>query len=442
MVRVISYRYAMFVIWMCCCSYLNDMILNPFSHHVNNNDIRWPACIYDPRMTMGGARMQALKHLGKRYLVFFFQCSDTPSFEILPVSKILTWEEGLAESFHLGKTARGSGKTRHGQFRKALQEACMEESLPKERRLDWNHQGGTGAEQGGTAGASRICLPSPKKVSRGRKRRRTENTTTTGHIAPRATTTNDKDNRGGGTVVRLSAFARRVVEKKVARRTLPFTARTQHSGAPAGDSISTGTGTAPDDDTAPPKSAIVANINHSSINERRAPAPEEEQRKQPGAAATAPVVLATAPQQDESADGVMYCKVQREIRVKAAAAGCRSSTSPLSTDDSSTVPVFVDVGFVRLDSRESATFAVCRQVIEEELASDNASLPPEWEWRFLVPNLGPLSIKQESRFGPMLAFLNNVAVGEQRKSVGNGSLQNPVQITIVDAPHAVVDASG
>jgi hypothetical protein len=139
---------------------------------------------------------------------------------------------------------------------------------------------------------------------------------------------------------------------------------------------------------------------------------------------------------DESADGEMYCKVQREVRVKASAAADDSS--------SSTSPVLVDVGFVRLDSRLTATFAVCRQVIEEELASDNAALPPNWEWRFLVPNLGPLSKKQESKFGPMLAFLTNAAAYrvEQLKNVGNGSLQNPVQITLVDAPQVVVDASG
>mmetsp|Transcript_1194 Transcript_1194/g.2425 ORF Transcript_1194/g.2425 Transcript_1194/m.2425 type:complete len:193 (-) Transcript_1194:696-1274(-) len=65
----------------------------------------WPAIIYDPRLTVGSARQLAKKHLGKRYLVFFFECHDAP-FTVLAESKIQRWENGLVEDLHLGKTAR------------------------------------------------------------------------------------------------------------------------------------------------------------------------------------------------------------------------------------------------------------------------------------------------------------------------------------------------
>jgi hypothetical protein len=413
-------------------------------------------------MTMGGARMQALKHLGKRYLVFFFQCSDTPSFEILTLNKIVSWEQGLAESFHLGKTARASGKTRHGQFRKALQEAAIEESLPKERRLDWNHQGGGAGKDADDGGRS---LPLPKKAGRGRKRRRAENNNNTAtasdnNAPPVAAATSIKNNRVGRTV-RPASFAR-VVEKKAARRNLSLTLPTKPNPR-ADQSTSIDTNTSQADDfvrSAKSKSTAIVNI---SCAEHVAPEPDEQQQqpakqmalepqvRQPRTATATATIVATA--QDDSADGVMYCKVQREIRVKGAAgAPGRTSASPLATADWTSPlpppPVLLEVGFVRLDSRQTATFADCREAIEEELASDGA-LPLHWEWRFLVPNLGPLSKKQESKFGPMLSFLKNAApppplgggVHAKNINVGVGSLQNPVQITLVDAPHVQVIAS-
>mmetsp|Transcript_10226 Transcript_10226/g.19152 ORF Transcript_10226/g.19152 Transcript_10226/m.19152 type:complete len:190 (-) Transcript_10226:1437-2006(-) len=100
----------------------------------------WPACIYDPRLTVGGARKLALKNIGKKHLVYFFGCSDTP-FTVLPDNKCLSWEEGLLEEHDLGKAARAMGKARIMMFEWALQAATAENDKPIEYRLDWNHQG-------------------------------------------------------------------------------------------------------------------------------------------------------------------------------------------------------------------------------------------------------------------------------------------------------------
>lgn len=97
----------------------------------------WPSCIFDPRLTEGSARQTARKNLGKKHLVYFFECQEAP-FAVLSSSKIIKWHEGLSENYHLGKTARSSGKNRTFQFQQALQAAIFEEDKPLELRLDWN----------------------------------------------------------------------------------------------------------------------------------------------------------------------------------------------------------------------------------------------------------------------------------------------------------------
>lgn len=98
----------------------------------------WPAFIYDPRLTVDAARQLARKNLGKRHLVYFFECHDAP-FSVLTTTKITKWDVGLIEDFHLGKTARSAGQKRTKSFKQALQAATIEAQKPIEMRMDWNH---------------------------------------------------------------------------------------------------------------------------------------------------------------------------------------------------------------------------------------------------------------------------------------------------------------
>jgi len=100
----------------------------------------WPACVYDPRLAVGGPRKLALKNLGKKHLVYFFECHEAP-FSVLVDSKIQGWEDGLLEEYDLGKVAKAAGKARSLAFEQALQAALMENDKPIEYRLDWNHGG-------------------------------------------------------------------------------------------------------------------------------------------------------------------------------------------------------------------------------------------------------------------------------------------------------------
>lgn len=113
----------------------------------------WPSCIYDPRFTIGSTRKQARRQLGRKHLVYFFQCVDSTPFDLLPDSKIVEWHQGLAQGMYLGRTAKATGRHRFVRFQEALQAATIEEGKPQSRRLEWNHR------EGGHGMAN--LLPSP-----------------------------------------------------------------------------------------------------------------------------------------------------------------------------------------------------------------------------------------------------------------------------------------
>lgn len=92
-----------------------------------------------PRLTVGGARQLARKNLGKRHLIYFFECNDAP-FTCLGDSRLTKWEAGFIEEYDLGKTAKSGNKNKAVLFEKALSLAQMENERPIELRMDWNHQ--------------------------------------------------------------------------------------------------------------------------------------------------------------------------------------------------------------------------------------------------------------------------------------------------------------
>lgn len=94
----------------------------------------WPAFIYDPRLSIGVARTLARKNLGKKHLVYFFECHDGP-FTVLSSNRLVKWEDGLMEEFDIGKTSKGIGKVRYKAFQKALMLARIELDKPKDMRM-------------------------------------------------------------------------------------------------------------------------------------------------------------------------------------------------------------------------------------------------------------------------------------------------------------------
>lgn len=88
--------------------------------------------------------------------------------------------------------------------------------------------------------------------------------------------------------------------------------------------------------------------------------------------------------------------------------------------------VTTSLGFVKLKSRKECTFADARSVIQSELAPD--LIPPETQWKFFFPLLGPVSNKQETSLGPLLPLLKK---STPDPDVANGSLLLPFEIYIV-----------
>mmetsp|Transcript_10791 Transcript_10791/g.19856 ORF Transcript_10791/g.19856 Transcript_10791/m.19856 type:complete len:295 (-) Transcript_10791:1119-2003(-) len=86
-----------------------------------------------------------------------------------------------------------------------------------------------------------------------------------------------------------------------------------------------------------------------------------------------------------------------------------------------------NVGFVKLKSRKTSSFADARLVIQDELVPD--VIPPGVEWRFFVPGLGPVSSKQEGYLGPIFSFLRRTTTDV---NLGDGTLMNPLKVFIVE----------
>ncbi|GAX24425.1 hypothetical protein FisN_4Lh560 [Fistulifera solaris] len=79
----------------------------------------WPCCIFDPRWAKGKPLEEAKRQLGKKYLVYFYMCTDSP-FALLAENKTMSWLEGLSYNYYQGKAAKNYSKDRFALFQKAL----------------------------------------------------------------------------------------------------------------------------------------------------------------------------------------------------------------------------------------------------------------------------------------------------------------------------------
>lgn len=269
----------------------------------------WPACIYDPRLTVGGARQLARKNLGKRHLIYFFECNEAP-FTVLGDNRLTKWEDGFIEEYDLGKVAKSGGKNRYIHFERALHVAQLEHGRPIEMRMDWNHQDAT------------LALP---KVPNRKPSSPTEQ---------------------------------------------------------------------PQKKQKPSPSALKRTVSGSTVNRRNLNMAMDSMNNQ---------WEANAIEQNE--DGLLVCKILRKLD------GIEFSNN---------------LGFVTLPSRQTATFADIRRSVENDLDDD---MLPKKSYKFYVPKLGPMSVKQEGKIGPALEFLTSTTDDIQ---LGNGTASNPLKVVIMD----------
>lgn len=296
----------------------------------------WPACIYDPRLTVGGARQLARKNLGKRHLIYFFECNEAP-FTVLGDNRLTKWEDGFIEEYDLGKVAKSGGKNRWTHFERALHVAQLEHGRPIELRMDWNHQ---------------EVVPPPKIP----KQKQSSN----------------------------SPFVEHQAHKK--QKPSPAFRRTASSSSSGTfQQYSTGVNR---------KNLNMAMNAFNNRHEANAIEPLE--------------------------DGILVCKILRRLP-----AGGQCNTATEGIEFSS------NLGFVTLRSRQSATFSSIRRAVENDLDEDVMPLDGNGKkrWKFYVPKLGPMSVKQEGKIGPALEFLRSTTDDIQ---LGNGTASNPLKVVIMD----------
>ena len=353
----------------------------------------WPACIYDPRLTVGGARKLALKNIGKKHLVYFFAC-DAP-FTVLLDTKCMSWEMGMLEEYDLGKTAKAMGKTREWMFEWALQAAIAENDKPIECRLDWNHE----EDSTVVTGKPPVNVNKPSRNSTGSaggKRSPGNNGSSTKKKAKKdkneksgSSSSTKEYNDVGEPVKIMSSLSSSSTSISPSNPMVP-TRRSNRERKPSRSfELAETTVTSPIEllSTNTPKKSSLTTIN---IKIPKSPASLSHNEE----------------------DTVFFCKVCRNDEVVS-----------FANDDCNAFDSSLNVGFVTLPSSKLSTFADARSIMKRDLDED--CLPSKW--KFYVPNLGPLSRKQETRCGPMLIFLKNATNTVQ---FGDGSSRNPLKVAI------------
>jgi hypothetical protein len=369
----------------------------------------WPSIIYDPRSVVGGARELARKNIGKRHLVYFFECFDAP-WTVLTSTKITSWEKGLQDDLHLGKAARSAGKIRHDMFIRALQAATLENAKPIELRMDWNH---TEQPQ---------VLPTPKKrqkkmniVEKTKKKR--ARIDMDGNDNATASDGSSIDNRSSSKKG-VKGQKKKSKKKRKEHKTRGFPLfGLDGPQFPSHENRSVGIHVDGDlfikllhKPTLPseqlPPSSTVCSDNVST---------DDHQTSSGGAHNT------EHPRNTITAD---------TIASDSATADTTTKTTPNATRASSAVAK--NIGFIKLPSRKTSTFADARTVIEQELVPDvfpAASSTAPSSWRFFIPGLGPMTLSQEKVIGPMLSFLRQTT---SDINLGNGLASSPLKVFLVD----------
>jgi hypothetical protein len=397
----------------------------------------WPCCIYDPRLTVGQARHEARKNLGKKHLVYFFECYGSP-FAIVGNNKIMSWEEGIADDFHMGRAARNQGKLRYGMFQHALSAATIEETKPIFQRLDFNL----------SASDPLHFLPSPIKsnLSAKKKRKDRKRSRSSGKTSLQLELEPEKK----CLVTEVAAVASRAPAPAPARAPAPAPAPPRappRALAPA-----------------PPRALAPAPVPVRAPAPAEKPVPKAKLNVASRAAAPAPAPAAKPARKAVASKGVVAAPIAKPVRkvilasksvVYASAAKPAEKPVPkanlnkaagavavVGNSNPAVAPMDVkmvckiinkgeteegdkSIGFFILKSRATSTFADARQAMVDE------GVPITMNNRFFVPNLGaPMSVKQESSFGPMVPFLEMCAPD----TIGNGNFASPVKIFLVEAP--------
>ncbi len=405
----------------------------------------WPACIYDPRLTVGGARKLALKNIGKKHLVYFFGCTDTP-FTVLTDSKCMNWDLGMLEDMDNGKTAKSMGKTRALMFEWALQAAINEHEKPIEYRLDWNHEedpfivkgnsnsgGGNNSAANAKPTSSADQRNTPKTSTKKKnKKKRSAAALESSAKAPSTSASNsietDSQTSDADTSSIHTDKKAKTNCKTPSSPSLVPVRRSARDRKPSRSLIS------PNNSMHKSGKNFVLNADSTPETSSKCNSPAETKRSKPSRLSTG------------SSKQRFFCSILRNDNITSTA------TSMLDPDDD-LIRIIKEstftrnIGFITIPDK-SCNFAQAREFMMKDLdvesteenssAHDNAADCLPSKFKFFVPNLGPMSRKQEQKFGPMLEFLSptdNEEMSDNEMSrftemFGDGSKRNPLKVIV------------
>ncbi len=338
----------------------------------------WPACIYDPRLTVGGARKLALKNMGKKHLVYFFGCTDAP-FTVLPDNKCMAWIDGLMEDWDTGKVAKSTGKNRAMMFEWALQAAITENDKPIECRLDWNHE------------EDPFIINNKVKIQQNQ---------VIGGVG--VASNNNSDNK------KKASTNTSVQNEKKRKRSKSVNQDDKN-----------------DDNVEPMRKSNRSAKPSSLLASLQQQQEEKKKKKKTNHQSVTDVLLHAIHDATEIEDSFdndhgdqFFCKILFKSKSS-------KSVGNSESDEDKNGMYDVNIGFIML-SKKSSTFADARKKIKSEFDEDNDLMLSNW--KFYIPHLGPMSKKQETMFGSMFEML--LKNGDGR--IGSGSSRNPLKVIIYE----------
>ena len=363
----------------------------------------WPACIYDPRLTVSSARTLAKKNLGKKHLVYFFECHEAP-FTVLPPEKLVDWEVGLVWDYDKGLAAKAGGMKRIQAFDGALHQALIEYNKPVDMRCDWNHND---LDQITGAVNTNPAFPytaSPNKKNKKKKKSKKALSDTEGEssgykldLVAEGDTHDVKDYTSSNSAAAALVMYQKKREKEDRlRRELKFLYDAKRQAKIWKVTVSEAVRRLKEEAKA---RNVIGNTSSSRSN-----------------------LLRTIRKGKRSFDGEGKAIYPEESNLNI----CDKTSLPLICKiilrvEDQGIPHCL--GYAEVPDRFLSDFATLRKIIESEHKRERIQGLPK-KWRFHIPRLGPMSLKQEKDYA-ILPFI--VEVGSR---LGLGSKEDPLRIVI------------
>ena len=388
----------------------------------------WPACIYDPRLTVGNARTLAKRNLGKKHLIYFFECHDAP-FTVLGDNKICSWMTGYHEEYDLGRTAKSVSKNRGLLFEKALMVANLEFEKPLELRLDWNHQDEDLVIKGRTRISTQQRELEKKNDIEIKRRQHNNRNIEKSNFEFEDLRSSRRRRRGVSYSPSLTSTPSiRIGMNRPRRGTRgkpqSIAVETEEEAQALAEALQLSVVEEEQRklESSMSKGIETNNIPTSDKIEKSKPSITKLTRKNFDAALS---IFSSKDTELVNNKNIFFCKIF--LRKSMKAINFIEAHENCDFDEK----CLFNVGFITLTNTD-CFYERLRATIESEICNDNviASILPK-KWKFYVPSLGPMSASQENQFR-----LNDFISKSNNNEIG--TYQCPYKIIVQDFTHGLI----